>query len=126
MEETPVAEPITQEEREEIDLNETARKQGLMTDEEFQPLLDGVTRMEVETTEMAKGLDLASQAVGGGEASGMADESEDVVHQVVAEVDERKTEEERPESMTSQPEAGEGDEQPQEKEAEIPLRNQSR
>ncbi|XP_042051552.1 uncharacterized protein LOC121796843 [Salvia splendens] len=61
-ERTPAAEPIPQERaREEIDLNETARKQGLMTDQEFEALLTEVTREEEED---------ASEAVReGGEAS---------------------------------------------------------
>ncbi|XP_042028497.1 cell surface glycoprotein 1-like [Salvia splendens] len=54
-EKTPTAEPIPQEmAREEIDLNETARKQGLMTDEEFQALLDEVNQTEDGTATMAR------------------------------------------------------------------------
>lgn len=40
-------------------MNKTARKQGLMTDEEYQSLFDGVNMMEVETAEMAECLDFA-------------------------------------------------------------------
>ncbi|XP_042003838.1 WW domain binding protein 1-like [Salvia splendens] len=46
-EKTPTAGTVSQgTAREEIDLNETARKQGLMTDGEFQAILDGVNQME--------------------------------------------------------------------------------
>ncbi|XP_042035188.1 neurofilament medium polypeptide-like [Salvia splendens] len=61
----PTAEPIPQEAaREEIDLNETAKKQGLMTDDEFQAILDGVNQREDDTTTMVEDLDLTSRAVG--------------------------------------------------------------
>ncbi|XP_042038375.1 titin-like [Salvia splendens] len=65
-ERTPVAEFTPQEmARVEIDLNETARKQGLMTDEEFEALLREVTRME--DAMMAEDPDLKSRVVGEGE-----------------------------------------------------------
>lgn len=80
-------------------MNETARKQGLMTDEEFQSILDGVNRMEVDTAEMAEVLDLASQAVEGGKAPWIVNESKGVVHQSAEEMEERQTEEEMPKSV---------------------------
>ncbi|XP_042008983.1 proline-, glutamic acid- and leucine-rich protein 1-like [Salvia splendens] len=70
-ERTPLAETNPQEiAREEIDLNETARKQSLMTDEEFEALLSEVTRMDDDTATMVEGLDLASGATetGGSDA----------------------------------------------------------
>ncbi|XP_042041378.1 cell surface glycoprotein 1-like [Salvia splendens] len=70
-ERTPAAEPIPQEmAREEIDLNETARKQGLMTDEEFEALLNEVTREEEED---------ASEAPDAGESGAHIDQEETVV-----------------------------------------------
>ncbi|XP_042005808.1 ABC transporter F family member 4-like [Salvia splendens] len=102
-ERTPVAEPVPQGMgKDEIDLNETAKKQGLMTDEEFEALLDEVTRIEDGTAEMAEGLDLASKAVGGGDK-----------------VEEKQTEDEEPKSGTPQPEAGESDTHIEEKETEV-------
>ncbi|XP_042044213.1 MAP7 domain-containing protein 1-like [Salvia splendens] len=100
-ERTPAAEPIPQERaREEIDLNETARKQGLMTDEEFEALLKEVTREEEED---------ASEAVReGGEASTRND-PEGLAHQPEEEVEERQTGERVPQSVTPQPDAGESD-----------------
>ncbi|XP_047949904.1 uncharacterized protein LOC125195748 [Salvia hispanica] len=93
-EETPIAEAATQEaEREEIDLNEMARKQGLMTDNEFQSILGGGDRIVVNSEGVAEVLDLASQAVGGGETAMVADESEGVVHQPVEEVRKEQPEE---------------------------------
>ncbi|XP_042059589.1 fibrous sheath CABYR-binding protein-like [Salvia splendens] len=104
----PVAESTPQEmARGEIDLNETARKQGLMTDEEFEALLNEVTRMEDAT--MAEDPDLASRAVGeGGEASTRND-PEGPAHQPEEEVEERQTEGRVPQSVTPQPDAGESD-----------------
>ncbi|XP_042019076.1 uncharacterized protein LOC121766912 [Salvia splendens] len=83
-ERTPVAESTPQEmAREEIDLNETARKQGLMTNEEFEALLNKLTRMDDAT--MAEDLDLTSRAVReGGEASARND-LEDQVNKPVDE-----------------------------------------
>ncbi|XP_042050080.1 translation initiation factor IF-2-like [Salvia splendens] len=61
----PTAEPIPLEAaREEIDLNEAAKKQGLMTDDEFQAILDGVNQREDDTATMVEDLDLTSRAVG--------------------------------------------------------------
>ncbi|XP_042056244.1 fibrous sheath CABYR-binding protein-like [Salvia splendens] len=58
-EKTPTAEPIPQEAaREEIDLNETAKKQGLMTDDEFQDLISravGEKEPELETPQTEVG-----------------------------------------------------------------------
>ncbi|XP_047970254.1 smoothelin-like protein 1 [Salvia hispanica] len=87
---TPVTGTMTQEEREEEDLNKTARKQGLMTDEEFQAVMGGVEGMEVDTDEMAEGLDLASQVEGEGEVSGVGKESGGVTQQPVGEVEEKE------------------------------------
>ncbi|XP_042016249.1 fibrous sheath CABYR-binding protein-like [Salvia splendens] len=65
LEKTPTAESIPQEAaREEIDLNETAKKQGLMTDDEFQAILDGVNQREDDTATMVEDLDLTSREVG--------------------------------------------------------------
>ena len=63
-----------------------AKKQGLMTDNEFQSILDGGNRIVINHDEVAEVLDLASQAVGEGEAAMVADESEGVVHQPVEEM----------------------------------------
>ncbi|XP_042003878.1 nucleolar and coiled-body phosphoprotein 1-like [Salvia splendens] len=95
--------------REEIDLNETARKQGLMTDEEFEALLDEVNRMEDGTAMMAEGLDLASRAVGEGEEVGAGNDSEGLSNQPVDEAEKGQTREDEPESVTPQPEVGESD-----------------
>ncbi|XP_041995735.1 lysine-specific demethylase 6B-like [Salvia splendens] len=109
-ERTPVVETVSQRMgREEIDLNETARKQGLMTDEEFEELLNKVTRMEDGTAKMAEGLDLASEAVGDGEEASTRNDPEGLAHQPEDEVEERQTREEEPKSVTPQPEAGESD-----------------
>ncbi|XP_042038310.1 nucleolar and coiled-body phosphoprotein 1-like [Salvia splendens] len=80
-----------------------------MTDEEFEVLLNEVTRMEVGTAKMAEGLDLASEAVGEGEEAGTRNDPEGLAHQPVDEVEERQTREEEPKSVTPQPEAGESD-----------------
>ncbi|XP_042067213.1 neurofilament medium polypeptide-like [Salvia splendens] len=95
--------------RKEIDLNETTRKQGLMTDEEFEALLDEVNRMEDGTAMMTEGLDLASSAVGEGEEAGAENDSEGLSNQPVDEAEEGQTREDEPESVTPQPEAGESD-----------------
>ncbi|XP_042059451.1 chromodomain-helicase-DNA-binding protein Mi-2 homolog [Salvia splendens] len=50
--------------REEIDLNETAKKQGLMTDDEFRVILDGVNQREDDTATMVENLNLTCGAVG--------------------------------------------------------------
>ncbi|XP_042003872.1 fibrous sheath CABYR-binding protein-like [Salvia splendens] len=107
-ERTPVAKSTPQEmARDEIDLNETARKQGLMTEEEFEALLSEVTRMEDATR--AKDPDLASRAVGeGGEASTRND-PEGPAYQPEEEVEERQIGERVPHSVTPQPDAGESD-----------------
>ncbi|XP_042059441.1 nucleolar protein dao-5-like [Salvia splendens] len=119
-EKTPIAEPVPQEkEREEIDLNETARKQGLMTDDEFQVLLDEVNRMDVDTAEVAEGLDLASKAVGRSEESGTVNDSDGLAHQSADEVSEKQTEEEKPKLVTPQSEAGEDDKHIEEKETKV-------
>ncbi|XP_042066517.1 uncharacterized protein LOC121809758 [Salvia splendens] len=81
-----------------MDLNEMARKQGLMTDEEFEALLKEVTREEEED---------ASVAVReGGEASTRNDQ-EGLAHQPEEEVEEMQTGERVPQSVTPQPDAGE-------------------
>ncbi|XP_047943085.1 uncharacterized protein LOC125189908 [Salvia hispanica] len=66
---------------EEIDLNETARKQGIMTEEEFQAVLGKGDRIVVNPEGVAEVLDLASQAVGNEEATKKAERSEEVAHQ---------------------------------------------
>ncbi|XP_042005873.1 MAP7 domain-containing protein 1-like [Salvia splendens] len=112
LERMSVAESTPQEmEREEIDLNETARKQGLMTDEEFEALLSQVTRMDDDTATMAEGLDLASGAVGEGGGANTGNSSEDQVNQPE---DER---EEETESITPQTEARGSDAQIEEEKA---------
>ena len=60
---------IDEAEREEIDLNAMARKQGLMTEYEFQAVLGKGDRIVVNPEGVAEVLDLASQAVGKGEAT---------------------------------------------------------
>ncbi|XP_047949318.1 microtubule-associated protein RP/EB family member 1-like [Salvia hispanica] len=111
-EEITATEATTDEaEREEIDLNEMARKQGLMTDDEFQAVLGKGDRIVVNPEGVAEVLDLASQAVGRGEATTEAEKSEGVVHQSVEEkTDEQpekaeQLEEERQEPDTHQEEA---------------------
>ncbi|XP_047949304.1 titin-like [Salvia hispanica] len=124
-EETPIAEPVTQEaEREEIDLNEMARKQGLLTDDEFHSVLGGGDKIVINTEGVAEVLNLASQAVGEGEASIVAEESEGVVHQPVQEMGVEQTEgvkqpeEERQETETHKSEERK-DEKETEEEAEV-------
>ena len=65
---------IDEAEREEIDLNKMARKQGLMTDDEFQAVLGKGDRIVVNPEGVAEILDLASQAVGKGETTTEAKE----------------------------------------------------
>ncbi|XP_047949238.1 brain acid soluble protein 1 homolog [Salvia hispanica] len=97
--------------KEEIDLNKMAKKQGLMTDDEFQAVLSKGDRIVVNPEGVAEVLDLASQAVGRGETTMEADESEGVVHQSVEEMTEEQPEkaeqleEERQEPETHQEEA---------------------
>ncbi|XP_042065399.1 proline-, glutamic acid- and leucine-rich protein 1-like [Salvia splendens] len=98
---TPTAESTPQEmAREEIDLNETARKQGLMTDEEFEALLKEVTCEEEED---------ASEAVREGEEASTRNDPEGPAHQPEEEVEERQTGGRVPQSVTPQPDAGESD-----------------
>ncbi|XP_042003853.1 zinc finger CCCH domain-containing protein 18-like [Salvia splendens] len=119
-ERTPVAELVPKEmEREGIYLNETARKKVLMTDEEFEELLNEVTRMEDGTSKMAEGLVLASEAVGESEEAGTRNDPEGLAHQPVDKVEEKQTEEGEPKSVTPQPEAGESDTQIEEKNTEV-------
>ncbi|XP_047948987.1 PH domain-containing protein DDB_G0287875-like [Salvia hispanica] len=98
-------------EKEEIDLNEMAKRQGLMTDDEFQAVLSKGDRIVVNPEGVAEVLDLASQAVGRGETTMEADESEGVVHQSVEKMTEEqpskadKLEEERQEPETHHEEA---------------------
>ncbi|XP_042005708.1 neurofilament medium polypeptide-like [Salvia splendens] len=99
-ERTPVAELVPQEmEREGIDLNETARKKVLMTDEEFE--------------------ELSNEAVGESEEAGTRNDPESLAHQPVDKVKEKQTEEEEPKSVIPQPEAGESDTQIEEKDTEV-------
>ena len=93
-------------ETEEIDLNEMAKRQGLMMDDEFQSVLSKGNRIVVNPEGVAEVLNLASQAVGRGETAMEADESEGVVHQSMEEMTEEqpekaeKLEEERQEPET--------------------------
>ncbi|XP_042051612.1 proteoglycan 4-like [Salvia splendens] len=88
---TPAAEPIPQEKvREEIDLNETGRKQGLMTDEEFEALLKEVTHEEEED---------ASEAVREGVEASTRNDPEGIAHQPEEEVEKRQTGEREPEPV---------------------------
>ncbi|XP_047947878.1 uncharacterized protein LOC125193957 [Salvia hispanica] len=90
---------------EEIDLNETARKQGLMTDEEFQAVLGKGNRIVVNPEGVAEVLDLATQAVGKEEVTKEAEKSEGVVHQSVEErTDEQPEKAEQPEEEGQEPE----------------------
>ncbi|XP_047943102.1 uncharacterized protein LOC125189927 [Salvia hispanica] len=89
---------------EEIDLNETARKQGIMTDEEFQTVLGKGDRIVINPEGVAEVLDLASQAVGKGEATKEAEQSEGVVHQSVEERTDKQPEKaEQPEEEGQEP-----------------------
>ncbi|XP_042027087.1 cyclic nucleotide-gated cation channel beta-1-like [Salvia splendens] len=96
VEETPVVEPVRQEiVREEIDLNESARKRNLMTDTEFEAIVEEVTRREEGTASMPEGQ--VSQSIG--ETEGVQDEvreTEPVDFQPEAGDDEMQVEEERP------------------------------
>ncbi|XP_042005712.1 uncharacterized protein LOC121754415 [Salvia splendens] len=89
-EKTPAAGTVSQgTAREEIDLDETAKKQGLMTDDEFQAILDRVNQREDDTATMVEDLNLTSRAVEKDE-EGRAGEKE-------------------PESVNPQTEAGKND-----------------
>ncbi|XP_047945649.1 uncharacterized protein LOC125192179 [Salvia hispanica] len=96
---------------EEIDLNETVRKQGIMTDDVFQAVLGKGDRIVVNPAGVAEVMDLASQVVGKEEAATEAEKSEGIVHQSVEErTDEQretteKLEEERQEAEKHQEEA---------------------
>ncbi|XP_042029968.1 uncharacterized protein LOC121776880 [Salvia splendens] len=100
----PVVEHVPQETvREEIDLNETAKKQGLMTDEEFVEIMDGVNRREEGTASMPEGQ--FSQSVG--EVDGVQNEergTEPVESQPKAGDDEMQVEEEGPATEIQEPE----------------------
>ncbi|XP_047949082.1 microtubule-associated protein RP/EB family member 1-like [Salvia hispanica] len=102
---------IDEAEREGIDLNAMDKKQGLMTEDEFQAVLGKGDRIVVNPEGVAEVLDLASQAVGKGEATKEAERSEGVAHQSVEEkTDEQpkraeQLEEERQEPDTHQEEA---------------------
>ena len=91
---------IDEAEREGIDLNAMDKKQGLMTEDEFQAVLGKGDRIVVNPEGMAEVLDLASQAVGKGEATKEAERSEGVVHQSVEEKTAEQLEEERQEPET--------------------------
>ena len=97
-------------EKEEIDLNETARKQGIMTEEEFQAVLGKGDRIVVNPEGVAEVLDLASQAVGKGETTKEAEKSEVVVHQSVEErTDEQPEKAEQPEEEGQEPDTHHGE-----------------
>ncbi|XP_047943031.1 triadin-like [Salvia hispanica] len=86
-----------------------------MTDDDFQSILNGENRRDMGADKMAEGLDLASQAVGEGEPSRVANEPKGVVHQPVDEVAEKQTEEEEePKSATPQSEPREGEKESEE------------
>ncbi|XP_042012097.1 uncharacterized protein LOC121760505 [Salvia splendens] len=81
-EETLVTETVHHEvARGEIDLNETAKKQGLMTDDEFQAIMDGVNQRAESTASMAEDLNLASRAVGESEETGVVRVTEGPAYQ---------------------------------------------
>ncbi|XP_042035161.1 pharyngeal muscle protein 2-like [Salvia splendens] len=89
-EKTPAAGTVSQgTASEEIDLNETANKKGIMTDDEFQAILDGVNQREDDTATMVEDLNLTSR--------------------VVEEDEEGRAGEKEPESMNPQIEAGKSD-----------------
>ncbi|XP_047943084.1 microtubule-associated protein RP/EB family member 1-like [Salvia hispanica] len=102
---------IDEAEREEIDLNAMARRQGLMTEDKFQAVLGKGDRIVVNPEGVAEVLDLASQAVGKGEATKEAERSEGVVRQSVEEKTDvqpekaEQLEEEKQEPETHQEEA---------------------
>ncbi|XP_042003886.1 serine-aspartate repeat-containing protein I-like [Salvia splendens] len=82
MEKTPEAEPVSQEvAREDLDLNESAQKRTLMTDEEFDSILNQVNQAAQATTSEAEGLDPASKAVGVSEETGGVSEPEGPAYQ---------------------------------------------
>ena len=76
-----------------------------MTDDEFQSVLDGGDRIVINAEGVAEVMDLASQAVGKGEASMVAEDSECVVHKLVQEMGVEQTEEvKQPEEERQEPE----------------------
>ena len=96
---------IDEAEKEEIDLNETARKQRLMTDDEFQAVLGKEDRIVVNPEGVAEVLDLASQAVGKEEVTRETEKSEEVVHKSVEErTDEQREKAEQPKEEGQEPE----------------------
>ncbi|XP_042056375.1 uncharacterized protein LOC121800954 [Salvia splendens] len=104
-EETPTVETVRQERvREEIDLNELAQKRSLMTDTEFESIVEEVNRRE-DTALIAEGLDLASRSVGRVEkVQGEEKESEPVDPRVEVGDSRMQVGEEEPAAETQEPE----------------------
>ncbi|XP_042067073.1 cell wall adhesin EAP1-like [Salvia splendens] len=104
-EKTPEAEPVSQEvAREDLDLNESAQKQTLMTDEEFDSILNQVNQAAQATTSEAEGLDLASKAVGVSEETGGVSEPEGPAYQPEEEKGNTITEAKETETEAAEPE----------------------
>ncbi|XP_042016217.1 uncharacterized protein LOC121764227 [Salvia splendens] len=104
-EETPTVETVRQERvREEIDLNESAQKRSLMTDTEFESIVEEVNRRE-DTALIAEGLDLASRSVGGVEKVQGEEKEPEPVDPLVEVGDSRmQVGEEEPAAETQEPE----------------------
>ncbi|XP_041995901.1 translation initiation factor IF-2-like [Salvia splendens] len=104
-ERTPEEEPVSHEvEREEIDLNESAQKRSLMTDEEFDSILNQVGQAAEATASEAEGLDLASKAVGMSEETKGVSEPESPAYQLEEEEDNTITEAKETGTETAEPE----------------------
>ncbi|XP_041995736.1 uncharacterized protein LOC121745857 [Salvia splendens] len=98
-ERTPTMETVRQERvRKEIDLNESAQKRSLMTDTEFESIVEEVNRRE-DTALMAEGLDLASRSVGGVEKAVTGTTPEGHTSQSVEGKEEVHEEEKEPEPV---------------------------
>ncbi|XP_042065454.1 zinc metalloprotease ZmpB-like [Salvia splendens] len=121
-ERTPTVGTVRQERvREEIDLNESAQKRSLMTDTEFESIVEEVNRRE-DTALMVEGLDLASRSVGGVEKAVTGTTQEGHTSQSVEGKEEVHEEEKEPEPVDPRVEVGGGRMQVGEEEpaAEIP------
>ncbi|XP_041991543.1 trichohyalin-like [Salvia splendens] len=107
-ERTPTVETVRQERvREEIDLNESAQKRSLMTDTEFESIVEEVNHRE-DTALMAEGLDLASRSVGGVEKAVTGTTPEGHTSQSVEGKEEVHEEEKEPEPVDPRVEVGGG------------------
>ncbi|XP_042027231.1 golgin subfamily A member 6-like protein 6 [Salvia splendens] len=107
-ERTPTVETVSQERvREEIDLNESAQKLSLMTDTEFESIVEEVNRRE-DTALMAEGLDLASRSVGEVEKAVTGTTPEGHTSQSVEGKEEVHEEEKEPEPVDPRVEVGDG------------------